>query len=97
MYIYSHRACASAEINIARSLLPMRLITLLWTMPVSSVWKHERINNTIMRSDVPTPSSNVGQPYTGDMLHHIVSNIARLRAILDNIARIHKVCVKMSS
>ena len=79
VYIYSHLVCDSADVNIARPLLPMRLVTMLWTMPVSSVGKHDGTSNTILWSDVPIPSSTVGQPYTGDMLDHILSNIARLR------------------
>ena len=38
----------SAEVNIARSLLPMRVVTMLWTMPVSSVGKHDGTNKTIL-------------------------------------------------
>ena len=74
VYIYSHLVRDSAEVNIARSLLPMRL-----DQPVSSAGKRDGTSNTILWSDVPTPSSTVGQPYTGDMLDHTLSKIARLR------------------
>ena len=41
VYIYSHQVCDSAEVNIARSLLNMRLETMLWTMPVSNIARHD--------------------------------------------------------
>ena len=82
MYIYSHLVRDSAEVNIVRSLLPMRLVTMLWTMLVSSVGRHDGTSNAILRYDVTTPSNTIGQPYTRDTLDHILYNNARFRVAL---------------
>ena len=76
------KVCDSAEVNTARSSLHMRMVTMLLTMPVSSVGKHDGTSNTILWSDVPTPSSTVGQPYTCDISDHMLSNIAMLHVVV---------------
>ena len=61
---------------------PPCVVTMFWTIPVSSVGYHAGTSNIILWSDVPRSSNTDGKPYTGDMLDHILSNIAKCRVVV---------------
>ena len=74
MHIYSHLVFDSAEVNIARSLL--------YIAPGNDARIKLWSCTTPMYYGCTTPSSTVRLPYIGDMLYHMLSNIARLRVAL---------------
>ena len=58
VYKYSHLICARVGVNNALSVLPMRLVTIFWIIPVSSVGYNAWTSNTILWSDVPSSPIN---------------------------------------